>query len=101
MSYDNTNRGALFGNRHKREGKKDPDLQGKLDINGTEFWISGWMQTYEKDGETRKMISLSLGDTVEQEKPKPARNSGPAALDGMGDDIPFAPTGRGISGHAR
>ena len=44
---------------------------------------------------------LKQSDVVEQEKPKPAARRGPAALDGMGDDIPFSPIGKGISGHAR
>ena len=84
--YDNTNRGALFGNKNKREGKQDPDLQGKIDVNGTEYWISGWMKNYQKDGETRKMISLSLGDPVEQvTKPKP-RDGG---VNEMDNDIPW------------
>ena len=89
QDYDNTNTGALFGNRNKREGKKDPDLQGKLDIDGTEYWISGWMKTYEKDGEKRKMISLALGDPVEErETPKPkAKQAG--GFEKMDDDIPF------------
>ena len=68
MNYDNTNKGALFGNTRKREGKKDPDLQGKLDINGTKYWISGWFFTYEKDGEKKRAINLALGDAVEEIK---------------------------------
>lgn len=67
---DNTNRGALFGNTHKREGKKDPDLQGKIDINGTEFWLSGWFFFYDKDGEKKRAIGLAIGDEVQQQQPK-------------------------------
>ena len=85
--YDNTNKGALFGNTRKRAGKKDPDLQGKLDINGVEYWISAWFFVYEKDGEKKKGISLSLGDKV-----KPKGESKPKASskqDDSDDDIPF------------
>lgn len=99
QQYDDTNRGALFGNKNKREGKKDPDLQGKIDVGGTEYWISGWFKTYEKDGETRQMVSLALGDPVEQKaKPAPAKRGG--AFDGMRDDIPFRQIATGIAGHA-
>lgn len=94
QQYDNTNRGALFGNQNKREGKKDPDFQGKLDVDGTEHWISGWFFTYTKDGEKRRAISLALGDPIEQEEEpaprKAAQNKrGGGAFDQMDDDIPF------------
>ena len=81
--YDNTNKGALFGNTRKREGKKDPDLQGKLNIGGVEHWLSGWFFTYEKDGEKKKAINLSIGDEVE-----PRKESG-GHFDDMKDDVPF------------
>ena len=86
MEYDNTNKGALFGNTRKREGKKDPDLQGKLNIDGQERWLSAWFFTYEKDGEKKRGINLSLGDLVEakQQTKKPA-----GKFDDMSDDIPF------------
>ena len=84
--YDNTDKGALFGNTRKREGKKDPDLQGKLNIGGEERWLSAWFFTYDKDGEKRKGINLALGDVVEprQETKKPT-----GKFDDMEDDIPF------------
>ena len=83
--YDNTNKGALFGNTRMREGKKDPDLQGKLNINGTEHWLSGWFFTYEKDGQKKRGINLSLGQEVEQR----AEQKTAGKFDDMEDDIPF------------
>jgi hypothetical protein len=82
--YDNTNKGALFGNDRKREGKKDPDLQGKLNIDGTEHWISGWFFTYEKEGQKKRGINLALGDQVQA---KAEKKSG--RFDDLKDDIPF------------
>ena len=84
--YDNTNKGALFGNTRMREGKKDPDLQGKLNIDGTERWISAWFFVYEKDGVKKKGINLALGDIV-QPKGEAAKPAG--KFDDMSDDIPF------------
>lgn len=80
--YDNTNKGALFGNDRKREGKKDPDLQGKLNIGGVDHWISAWFFVYEKDGQKKKAINLSLGEAVEKKA-----HSG--KFDDMEDDVPF------------
>jgi hypothetical protein len=82
--YDDTNKGALFGNTRKREGKKDPDLQGKLNINGTEHWLSAWFFTYEKDGEKKRGINLALGEAVEG---KAAPRTTSRADDA--EDIPF------------
>lgn len=85
--YDNTNKGALFGNTRKREGKKDPDLQGKLNIDGQERWISAWFFVYEKDGVKKKGINLSIGEVVEQKESAPKKPAG--RFDDMEDDIPF------------
>lgn len=83
--YDNTNTGALFGNTKKRDGEKNPDLHGKINIAGTEHWISAWFFTYEKDGEKKKAIRLKIGDEVEAKKT--AAKAG--AFDDMTDDIPY------------
>jgi hypothetical protein len=87
MEYDNTNKGALFGNTRKRGGKKDPDLQGKLNINGTERWVSAWFFVYEKEGEKKRGINLSLGDVVQERQQAPTKPKG--HFDDMKDDIPF------------
>lgn len=86
MNYDNTNKGALFGNTRKREGKKDPDLQGKININGTEHWLSGWFFAYEKDGGKKKGINLAIGAAVEARQEAPKEKSHFAD---MKDDLPF------------
>ena len=82
--YDNTNKGALFGNERKREGKKDPDLQGKINIAGVDHWLSAWFFVYEKDGVKKKGINLAIGDEVEARK-----SSDASKFDDMKDDIPF------------
>lgn len=85
--HDNTNKGALFGNTRQREGKKDPDLQGKLNIAGVEHWIAAWFFVYEKDGVKKRGINIAINDKVEPKagatKPKPG------TFDDMEDDIPF------------
>lgn len=51
-----SNQGYLYPN--KRTSDKQPDYRGKLNVNGSDFLVSGWIR--EKDGE--KMISLALTD---------------------------------------
>lgn len=81
--YDNTNKGALFGNTRMRQGKKDPDLQGKLNIEGTDRWISAWFFVYEKEGVKKKGINLALGDVVT------GKSSPKKDVAGDDGDIPF------------
>jgi hypothetical protein len=59
MEYDNTNKGALFKNDDKDPNDdKDRDYFGSLDIEGTEYWLSGWVRTSKKSG--KKYLSLSV-----------------------------------------
>ena len=81
--YDNTNRFTLFKNENKREGKKDADYQGTINVNGQEFWLNGWIT----NGKKGKFISGSIrpkGDI----KPDPRITTGRQSAD-MDDEIPF------------
>ncbi len=60
--YDNTNKGIAFVN-DKKESEKHPDFKGSLNVDGKEFWISGWKK-FTKSGEG---ISLAV---TPKEKPK-------------------------------
>lgn len=57
MSYDNTNRGALFKNDRK-ESDSHPDLSGNINIDGKEYWLSGWYKKTETGA--FKVLSLSV-----------------------------------------
>ena len=54
--YDNTNRIALWRNERKREGKKDPDFTGTVDVDGDEYEVSLWGK---KPGASAKAPVLS------------------------------------------
>lgn len=56
QQFDDTNKGVLFKNDRK-ETDKQPDYKGSININGTEFWLSGWKREM-KDGSP--MLSLSV-----------------------------------------
>lgn len=55
--YDNTNRGVLFKN-DKKEKDIQPDLKGSINVNGVDYWLSGWTRRNE-DG-SFKLTSLSV-----------------------------------------
>lgn len=46
--YDNTNSGMLQRNKKKTE-EKHPDLGGVLNVEGVEYWLSGWSRK-KQDG---------------------------------------------------
>lgn len=52
--------GSLFPNQRK-ETDKHPDLTGRVNIEGTMFWLSGWWKG--RDGD---ILSLAIGNEVEQ-----------------------------------
>jgi hypothetical protein len=83
MEYDNRNRGALFRTDDKNPNdNQDRDYSGSLDIEGTEYWLSGWVRTSKKSG--KKYLRLSI--KPKQDKP-PATNKSRA--DNFGDEIAF------------
>lgn len=83
MEYDNTNRGVLFRN-DKKETESHPDRNGSINIEGTDYWLSGWLK---KSKAGNQFLSLSA-----KRKDAPAREPGSnddkrAAV--FDDDLPF------------
>ncbi len=76
--YDNTNRGVLFTN-DKREKDSHPNMTGKINIEGKDYWLSAWTKT-SKNG--NKFLSLNA-------KEMEARVETPAPADFIDDDLPF------------
>ena len=62
--FDNTNRGSLFKNE-KKEEEKHPDMNGSINVDGKDYWISGWKKT-SKAG--TGFISLSVRPKQEQSR---------------------------------
>jgi hypothetical protein len=74
--YDNTNTFTLNKN-DKGDNPKRPDYRGKLNVDGIEFTLSGWV----KDGPNGKFIGGAVKMSEERAKP---------AVEGADDsDLPF------------
>lgn len=41
MSYDETNKGAIWGN-DKKETDRHPDFKGHVNVDGKEYWVAAW-----------------------------------------------------------
>ena len=62
------NSGAMFP-VEERKSDKHPHYNGKVDVGGKEWYIVGWVNTYEDtSGETKKYLSLKFNE------PKPKEN---------------------------
>ena len=82
MEYDNTNKGALFRNDDKDPNDdRDRDYLGSINVDGTDYWISGYVRT-SKSG--RKFLSLSV--KPKQDKPPASKKS---RADDFEDEIAF------------
>jgi hypothetical protein len=64
-TYDNTNRGAIFINKRK-EKETQPDLNGKINIEGKDYRIAAWKQ---ESGKVGKYISLVVSEFEDQPTP--------------------------------
>ena len=90
MTYDNTNRGAIWKNDDKREDNH-PDFKGSINVEGVEYWVSAWKR---KEGAAAKAPALSFSiKPKEEQQPKrqPAdkTRAGVARNADMEDEIPF------------
>ena len=88
MTYDNSNSGILSRNDRK-EQPNHPDFKGQINVNGVDYWLSGWVK--ERNDKSGKFFSLSV-------KPKEPAQTKPAAakpaqagsgFDDLDSDIPF------------
>ncbi len=62
MNYDNTNTGVLFKN--EKEHDKQPDYTGKINVEGVEKRLAGWI----KDTAKGKILSLKVDDFREKQE---------------------------------
>jgi hypothetical protein len=82
--FDNTNRGALFNNRDRKEKDSQPDYSGTLNVDGKEYFLNGWL----KDGKSGKFFSLSVKPKEQQKAPqKPVKQAPKQEFDDS--DVPF------------
>jgi uncharacterized protein (DUF736 family) len=83
-NYDNTNKGALFTNDQKGN-EKAPNYKGKLNVDGKEYDIAGWL----RQGKTGNFLSLTVSEPFQKstltDGPKQTTYSKPKET----GDLPF------------
>lgn len=98
MSYDQKpNTGALFVNDRKSKDAH-PDRSGKINVEGKLYYLDGWLKQ-DKNG--KPWLSLSVKPIEPRTETAPVQQRPvTGTIADMQDDVPFAPIGRGIGGHA-
>lgn len=81
MTYDNTNRGAVFPNKNK-QSEKSPTHTGSINVDGVDYWLSGWVN--QNKGENKPSMTFS----VKRKDVKPSSSVADESLD-IDDSIPF------------
>lgn len=61
-NYDNTNSGVLFKN-DKKGNEKAPDYKGKVNVEGKEKDIAGWI----REGKSGKFISIKISESMKKD----------------------------------
>ena len=85
--YDNTNRGAIWPNDRMREGKKDPEFTGSLNVEGVEYWFNAWKRRPDaKQGSPSLSFAINRKDANNAPNPQ---SQPPAPDPDFSDDIPF------------
>jgi hypothetical protein len=87
MSYDNTNSGALFKNKRK-EKDTHPDYNGSVNIEGKEFWVSGWLKVAGPKAKNPGEKFFSLAFTPKDDAGGGTRGD-TSSVDDDGSDVPF------------
>lgn len=88
MSYDNTNRGALWKNEDRTKENNWPHFKGSMNVDGVEYWLSAYYNGKQEAGSKRPTFSLSVkpkNGQASKPKPSPAQDADPYD-DG---DLPF------------
>jgi hypothetical protein len=83
--YDNTNSGVLFRN-HDKQTDRHPDYRGSLNVEGKEYWFSGWIKESTGRGKLpagTKFLSVAI--TAKDDPPSRPQEAG----QDFDDDIPF------------
>lgn len=81
--FDDRNRGSIWPNKKKREGKQDPDFTGALNVDGKDYWVSAWKRKPDaREG------APSLSFTVKQkDSAAPKQEAAPQTRRSMKDQL--------------
>jgi hypothetical protein len=84
-NYDNTNKGIAFKQTSKTN-EKAPDLKGKINVEGKEYELAGWI----RQGKNGEFYSLSVSEPKpKQQEAKPDQLEFKRPAQTKNQDLPF------------
>jgi len=90
-NYDNTNKGAIWGNKDKKS-EKHPDLKGSINVEGVEYWVSAWRRGPNDNPNAPALkFAITAKEQVHQQGVQQAQQAAAPApeMDNFDDSIPF------------
>lgn len=92
MTYDNTNRGQIWGN-DKKEKDTHPDFKGSINVEGKEYWLSAWKRKPDANPKAPALsFSIQAKEEAHQQGMAQAQQAAapqPAGGSFEDDSIPF------------
>ena len=85
--YDNHNRGAIWRNDN-RQSDKHPHFSGSINIDGKDFWLSGWKRA-DDASDRAPLVSFSVRPKDDNPSQNYQQSAPQKAQDDFSDDIPF------------
>jgi len=88
-NYDNTNKGAMWGNKEKKTDNH-PDYRGSINVNGVDYWLSGWKRKpTDNPNSPAVRFSVKPKEEVHNQGVQQTQQAMEPSQDFPDDDIPF------------
>ena len=85
--HDNTNRGAIWRNEN-RKSDKHPHFSGSINIDGKDFWLSGWKRA-DDASDRAPLVSFSVRPKDDNPSQSYQQSAPQKAQDDDFGDLPF------------
>lgn len=86
MTYQKRPNSGTLGKNKNKQADNHPEYSGALNVEGVDYWISGWVKENRESGE--RFFSLSV-KRKDERKASPAITAKPSKMDEPDDDLPF------------
>jgi hypothetical protein len=87
-NYDNNNRGSIWKNED-RKSDTHPQFKGSAEVNGVEYWVSGWLRKADANPKAPAMSFSFTAKEQQSQQSQAAPKQAPANDFDLDESIPF------------